>query len=215
MSKLKQSIQDHGGFRHWFANVFWYHYKWPVIVAVVVLTVIVYTTVDAIRTPRYDAKIAVVTTRTITEEQLEEVKDVLTAALGDVNGDGKTNIFFRLANLADEEYAAEYREMFFTCLSDPDYAVYLMDDATSALYTSSAMDYFDSLEAYGLPCDEDNPCRLSLADNPLMQRAEASDLYLCILDLAAKSDNDSGQTNLTEQTLTLVHALLGDQAPAS
>ena len=214
MSKLKENIQAHGGFKHWFSNVFWYHYKWPVIVAVVVLTVVVYTTVDAIRTPRYDAKIAVVTNRTVTEEQLEEVRDVVAAALGDVNGDGKTNIFFRLANLSDEEYAAEYREMFFTCLSDPDYAVYLMDDATSALYTSSAMDYFDSLEAYGLPCDADNPCRLSLKDNELMQRSEISDLYLCILDLASGSDGDSDGA-LTEQTLTLVHALLGDQAPAS
>ena len=37
MSKLKKNIQDNGGFQHWFVNVFWYHYKWPLLIGVVVL----------------------------------------------------------------------------------------------------------------------------------------------------------------------------------
>ena len=37
MSKLKQNIQENGGFQHWFVNVFWYHYKWPLLIGVVVL----------------------------------------------------------------------------------------------------------------------------------------------------------------------------------
>ena len=34
MSKLKKNIQDNGGFQHWFVNVFWYHYKWPLLIGV-------------------------------------------------------------------------------------------------------------------------------------------------------------------------------------
>ena len=40
MSKLKKNIQDNGGFQHWFVNVFWYHYKWPLLIGVVVLGII-------------------------------------------------------------------------------------------------------------------------------------------------------------------------------
>ena len=210
MNKLKQTIADSGGFRHWFANVFWYHYKWPVIVAVIVLTVLIYTTVDALRTPRYDAKLAVITTRTMTDEQFDEVRDTLAAALGDVNGDGRENILIRLANLSDGEYADEYKEVFFTCLSDEDYVIYLMDGDTSAVYTSAAMGYFDELADYGIASDPDNPCRRSLADCALIQRAAAEDLYLCILNHGAGSADEAAQAR-TEQALTLVHALLGDQ----
>ena len=43
MNKLRRTIRDQGGFRYWFVNVFWFHYKWPVLVGVVVLGIIAFT----------------------------------------------------------------------------------------------------------------------------------------------------------------------------
>ena len=213
MNKLKSRIEDAGGFRHWFANTFWYHYKWPVIAAVVILTVLVYTTVDAIRTPKYDAKIAVIATRNIPDEQLSGVREIFADALGDVNGDGKVNILFRTANLYDAEYAEEYREVFYTCLGDEDYIIYLMDDLTSALYSSETMGYFDDLSELGIESDPDNPCRRSLADLEIMRRYDAEDWYLCMLDRSLES-GDEDLAAASERALAMVNALLNSEKAA-
>ncbi len=210
MKKLRQSIAENGGFRHWFANVYWYHYKFVTIAAVVALTVVVYMTIDAIRTPKYDAKIAVIATRSLTEEQFTDVRQAMADALGDTNGDGQVHILFRIANLADEEYASEYREVFYTCLSDEDYVIYLMDDYSSALYSSSEMAYFDNLSELGIEPDADNPCRRSFADSELMQEAKASDLYLCMIDRGLESD-DEDMRERSEQALAMVRVLLGEE----
>ena len=77
MSKLKQNIQENGGFQHWFVNVFWYHYKWPLLIGVVVLGIIVFITVDSLRKERYDTTVVIATDYFVDEEQLDALDEVL------------------------------------------------------------------------------------------------------------------------------------------
>lgn len=207
MNKLKTRIAEAGGFRHWFPNTFWYHYKWVVIVGIVAATVLIYTTVDAIRTPKYDAKIAVIATRNIPQEQMEGVREIFADSLGDVDGDGKVNILFRTANLSDGEYAEQYREVFYTSLGDEDYVIYFLDEATSALYASEQMGYFDPLSEFGIQSDPDNPYRRSMADLDVMKEYQADDLYLCLLDRGLESDDPEVRAR-SERSLAMVQALL-------
>ena len=208
MSKLKKNIQDNGGFQHWFVNVFWYHYKWPLLIGVVVLGIIVFITVDSLRKERYDTTVVIATDYYVDETQLDALDQVLKPVVGDIDGNGKVNICYAVLYVANTEVGRENQERMYLYMSQQDVGLYLMSENVSDAYTNPELEYFtDSLSDMGLPCDADDPVRLSLKDNSVLAECGMENMYLSIMDFTSDSGNATAR-HTKEAAVSMAQALI-------
>lgn len=209
--RLKAEIANNGGFRHWFVNVFWYHSKWKLLVAVGLIALVLFVTIESMGSVKYDAYVVVGTDRGMTEEAMQPLQFFLEDAMGDVNGDGESHVWLELLNFSDETFASQMQERFYLCSTDAEYVIYLLNDERSAMYTSLDMEYFQPLEDYGIQPDADNPYRRALTDCPVMQELTLADnIYLCISDFGAVT-RDEEDIQRTQQCLRMARALVGEE----
>ena len=208
MSKLKKNIQDNGGFQHWFVNVFWYHYKWPLLIGVVVLGIIVFITVDSLRKERYDTTVVIATDYYVDETQLDALDQVLKPVVGDIDGNGKANICYAVLYVGNTEVGRENQERMYLYMSQQDVGLYLMSENVSDAYTNPELEYFtDSLSDMGLPCDADDPVRLSLKDNSVLAECGMENMYLSIMDFTSDSGNATAR-HTKEAAVSMAQALI-------
>ncbi len=208
MSKLKKNIQDNGGFQHWFVNVFWYHYKWPLLIGVVVLGIIVFITVDSLRKERYDTTVVIATDYYVDETQLDALDQVLKPVVGDIDGNGKVNICYAVLYVGNTEVGRENQERVYLYMSQQDVGLYLMSENVSDAYTNPELEYFtDSLSDMGLPCDADDPVRLSLKDNSVLAECGMENMYLSIMDFTSDSGNATAR-HTKEAAVSMAQALI-------
>ena len=216
MSKLKNNIQENGGFQHWFVNVFWYHYKWPLLVGVVVLGIIVFITVDSLRRERYDTTVVIATDYYVDEAQLDALDQVLKPVVGDLDGNGQVNINYAVLYVGNTEVGRQNQERMYLYMTQEDVGLYLMSQNVSDAFTNPELEYFtDSLADMDLPCDEDNAARLSLKDNPVLAECGMEDMYLSIMDFTSDS-GDATARHTKEAAVSMAQALIdagsnGDQ----
>ncbi|MEE0097087.1 MAG: hypothetical protein UEU47_11650 [Oscillospiraceae bacterium] len=208
MSKHKKNIQDNGGFQHWFVNVFWYHYKWPLLIGVVVLGIIVFITVDSLRKERYDTTVVIATDYYVDETQLDALDQVLKPVVGDIDGNGKVNICYAVLYVGNTEVGRENQERMYLYMSQQDVGLYLMSENVSDAYTNPELEYFtDSLSDMGLPCDADDPVRLSLKDNSVLAECGMENMYLSIMDFTSDSGNATAR-HTKEAAVSMAQALI-------
>lgn len=208
MSKLKKNIQDNGGFQHWFVNVFWYHYKWPLLIGVVVLGIIVFITVDSLRKERYDTTVVIATDYYVDETQLDALDQVLKPVVGDIDGNGKVNICYAVLYVGNTEVGRENQERMYLYMSQQDVGLYLMSENVSDAYTNPELEYFtDSLSDMGLPCDADDPVRLNLKDNSVLAECGMENMYLSIMDFTSDSGNATAR-HTKEAAVSMAQALI-------
>ena len=208
MSKLKKNIQDNGGFQHWFVNVFWYHYKWPLLIGVVVLGIIVFITVDSLRKERYDTTVVIATDYYVDETQLDALDQVLKPVVGDIDGNGKVNICYAVLYVGNTEVGRENQERMYLYMSQQDVGLYLMSENVSDAYTNPELEYFtDSLSDMGLPCDADDPVRPSLKDNSVLAECGMENMYLSIMDFTSDSGNATAR-HTKEAAVSMAQALI-------
>ena len=208
MSKLKKNIQDNGGFQHWFVNVFWYHYKWPLLIGVVVLGIIVFITVDSLRKERYDTTVVIATDYYVDETQLDALDQVLKPVVGDIDGNGKVNICYAVLYVGNTEVGRENQERMYLYMSQQDVGLYLMSENVSDAYTNPELEYFtDSLSDMGLPCDADDPVRLSLKDNSVLAECGMENRYRSIMDFTSDSGNATAR-HTKEAAVSMAQALI-------
>lgn len=208
MNKLKKSIQENGGFKHWFVNVFWYHYRWPVLVGFVVLGIIAFITVDALKRERYDTTVVIATDYYVDEQGLEPLDQVLKPVVEDLDGNGKVNIKYVVLYVGDTELGRQNQERMYLYMSEEDVAFYLMSENISDGYTNPDLEFFtDDLSNYDLPYDENNPVRMSLKDHPVLAQCGMEDMYFSIMD---HSTNKGGAEtrDARENALAMVNALI-------
>lgn len=208
MSKLKKTIQDNGGFQHWFVNVFWYHYRWPMLVCVVILGIIAFITFDSLRKERYDTTVVIATDYYVDDTQLDALDQVLTPAVEDLDGNGEVNIQYIVLFVGDTEVGRQNQERMYLYMSEEDIAFYLMSQNISDAYTNPKLEYFmDELSVYDLPCDQDNPVRLSLEGNPVLEACGMENIYFSIMD---HSTNKGGAVtrNARETAVSMANALI-------
>ena len=75
---------------------FWYHYKIPFILGVLVLAFVIFCIVQCAARVKGDANMAYIGVKEISAEEYEELHEALSAILGeDLNGDGKIYVDFR------------------------------------------------------------------------------------------------------------------------
>ena len=183
MSKLKNTIEENGGFKHWFVNVFWYHYRWPLLVALVVVGIIAFIVVDSLKKERYDTTVVIATDYFVDEIELDALDEVLEPVVEDYDGNGKVNINYVLLYVGDTELGRQNQERMYLYMCQEDVAFYLMSHSVSDVYTNPQLEYFvDELGPMGLPYDQNNPIRYSLEGNSVLSACGMEDMCLSIMD---------------------------------
>ena len=207
MGKLKRSIAENGGFKHWFVNVFWYHYKWPVLVAVVALGVIGFITFDSLRQERYDTTVVIATDYSVQQEDLEALDAVLKPVVGDLDGNGTVNICYALLYLGNTELGRQNQERVLLYMTQEDVALYLMSEDVSDAYTNPDLEYFtDPVDQYGLTPDPANPVRVDLSGSKTLAKCGMEHIYLSIMDFTTVSGSDTAAETV-EAAVAMAHAL--------
>lgn len=208
MGKLKQHIRENGGFQHWFVNVFWYHYRWPLLACVVILGIVTFITVDALRRERYDTTVVIATDYFVDETELDALDDVLKPVVEDIDGNGKVNIRYVSLFVGDTEVGRQNQERMMLYTSQEDVGLYLMSGDISAAYTNPTLEYFtDELSQYDLPYDEANPVRVSLEGNPVLEQCGLRDIYLSIMDFTTVSGSADARHS-RDAAVAMAHALV-------
>ena len=85
----------------WLDN-YWYHYKWPTIIAAFFITVFAICIAQMVTRESYDMYVRYVGNAVITETQYNDIQNSLEAVGGDVNGDGE-----KVANFAQVPYVSD------------------------------------------------------------------------------------------------------------
>ena len=209
MSKLKDTIAENGGFRHWFVNVFWYHYKWATLVAVAVIGIVTFITVDAVTRERYDTTVVIAADYYVDDTQLDALDQVLRPVVADLDGNGVVKINYVVLYVnGDTELGRENEERMYLYLTQKDVALYLMSENISDAYTNPQIGYFtDDLTDMGLPGDEDKPVRKSLAENPVLAACGMEDMYLSIMDYTTV-DGGIEASDAKENAVAMAGALI-------
>lgn len=208
MSKLKNNIQENGGFQHWFVNVFWYHYKWPLLIGVVIFGIIAFITVDSLRKVRYDTTVVIATDYYVDDTQLEALDEILKPVVGDIDGNGQVNIDYAVLFVGNTEVGRQNQERMYLYMSQDDVGLYLLSENVSDAFTNPELEYFtDSLSDMGLPCDADNPVRLSLKDNPVLAQCGMENMYLSIMDFTSDSGSATAR-HTKEAAVGMAQALI-------
>ena len=141
--------------------MFWYHYKWPLLIGVVVLGIIVFITVDSLRKERYDTTVVIATDYFVDEEQLDALDEVFKPVVGDLDGNGKVSINYAVLYVGNTEVGRQNQERMYLYMSQEDVGLYLMSQNVSDAFTNPELEYFtDDLTKMGLPAENDNHARL-------------------------------------------------------
>lgn len=209
MSKLKETIAENGGFPHWFVNVFWYHYKWATLVAVAVIGIVTFITIDAVTRERYDTTVVIAADYYVDDTQLDALDQVLQPVVADLDGNGVVKINYVVLYVnGDTELGRENEERMYLYLTQKDVALYLMSENISDAYTNPQIGYFtDDLTEMGLPGDEDKPVRKSLEGNPALAACGMEHMYLSIMDYTTV-DGGIEASDAKENAVAMAEALI-------
>ena len=193
--KLRQSVAEGGGFKHWFVNVFWFHYRWPLLVACVILGIVGFITWDSLRQTRYDTTVVIAADYYVDPEALDALDEVLKPVVGDLDGNGRVNISYQVLYVNDNtEVGRQNEQRMYLYMTQEDVGLYLMSENISDAYTNPLLEYFtDELDQYELDSDPENPVRLSLAGNKVLEACGMEDMYLSIMDYTSDSGRSSAR----------------------
>ena len=204
---MKQVIREHG-FKYWFREVFWYHYgKLSVgILAAVIIAVLI--TVEGARQPKYDFNMVMALDGEVAYSFTEELREVITMAVGDVDGDGEVNINLQIIDLGDEENLEANQNRLQLVFAQPEYTLYIMDERYSAIYCER--EYFDPAQNYGFEPDTAYDRRVDINSAPVIERLNARcrddlTLYAGICDWTV---DGKGKKEWTDAAVRALDAIL-------
>lgn len=208
-SKLKKSIADNGGFKHWFVNVFWFHYKWPLLIGVVVVGIIAFITVDSLRQTRYDTTVVIATDYYVDADALDALDAVLKPVVDDLDGNGQVNIQYIVLFVGDTEVGRQNQERMYLYATQEDVGLYLMSEDVSDAYTNPTLEFFNDspVEQYGLEPDPTNAARASLVGNKVLAECGMEDIYLSIMDYTTVSGSSTASKTL-KNAVAMAQALV-------
>ena len=205
MNKLKQTIAENGGFKHWFVNVFWYHYRWPLLIAVVIVGIVGFITWDALRQERYDTTVVLATDYYVDDENLTALEELFEGCTEDYDGNGKVNVCVINLFVGNTEVGRQNQERMYLYMTQDDVALFLMSEDVAEAYTNPQLEYFvDPLEDYDLPCDEDNEVCYTLTGNSLLESCGITSVAAALMDHGAGSE----ARNAVEAACAMLNALI-------
>ena len=129
-------------FKKWLDN-FWYHYKWPVIIAAFFITISAVCISQMVSKEHYDMYIRYVGDQSITDTQYQDIKRAFQKKGLDANDDGEVVVCFeQVAYISDpdnimiNEINSLAKETLSVLVSQQ-YYIYLMDTTAYELYKDS------------------------------------------------------------------------------
>ena len=129
------------GFKYWFTNVFWYHYKAHCIVGLILLAFIAYFVYErATAPPEPDFMVAVVTGTPAHSVRMQTEGFRLF-------GDMEVNTHISVLLLSESDYVV-WQQLMITLVNES-YALYLMDDTGFAILSDQLEGFYD-LEDFGI-----------------------------------------------------------------
>ncbi len=192
------------GFGYWFKNVFWYHYGKLSILVLFLLAAAVWMTVEAFKKPVYDLNVAVVADEVIARSDADELAQLLAAAAGDVNGDGKALVNVVTVALDDEEHPESGRYQALLYLSLPEYTIFLMNERESARYAKED-ETFQPLADYGIETPDESGRRIWVGDKAVLRYLGDHGFYACLADWTV---DGKGSPEMTAAAVRALKALL-------
>ena len=191
-------------FKYWLKNVFWYHYGKLAIAGVIALAVVIWLTVDATKKVEYDLNVAIVSEDGIAQSDTKALGELLGAAAGDVNGDGKTNVNIMTVNLGDMQNLEAVQYQMLLYLSLPEYTIFLMDDRYSAIYGQKD-ETFQPLADYGIETADELPTRIDLSEKAVLKALGEREYFASLSDWTV---DGKGSREMTDAAVRALKALI-------
>ena len=205
--EYSQKYKDRENFNDWFVNIFWFQNKWKVFAIAVIVVIVGFLLIDALRQVNYDTSIVIAARNNIDDDALGEIDSLLTTVVPDLDGNGKVEIEYVILYMGDNDLGMSNQERIWLCMTDAQYALYLMDESCSDLYCEPSLEYFDKIETFGFTADESNECRAPMAESAIMERAGLESLYASILDHSSVTEKEEDIAT-TEAAVAILNALL-------
>ncbi len=181
--------------KYWFVNVFWYHYKWVPVIVLLIAGIIFVLTSSLFKGMTADYEVVLTSRYYITDEQVGEITDAMSALVGDRNEDGYEYTPLVVMNLSSG-LEDNTRMKLTGYLSSGDAVLYLMDEITVDNYLNE--DLFEPLSTFGIESSEESPYLLRIDQAPVFDRAglallaERTEMnyYACFLKLTEEAKAD-------------------------
>lgn len=202
-------MTEEKGFKHWFENVFWYHYKWWFLCGVFVIALIVFIALESSRNVDYDMTVVFVQENDITQDQAKTVLDAIAESVGDLDGNGEITLNYASINPGEAttgSVGASMQDRLLLYMTDEDYCLFFLTAAQAESYC--ALGYFeDALSDYGIETEKDDPLRVYVSDTNAFVSAglQDGDYYALIIDWTTVG---KGSQANTDAAIRAIQALL-------
>ena len=148
--KQLKDVKDFKGFKKWFTNVYWYHYKLPTFALLAGIAVVVYMIVFYATAVKPDATVLFATKYGFDAEAAENMARDLGAVIG--SEEEPLRVDFVALNIGGAgEYAYAARTRFAALVSQQELLLMIIDDDEIELLTANDDDPFMPLDAVGRP----------------------------------------------------------------
>lgn len=155
-SKSTDDKNQKRGFVNWFRNVFLYHYIKPTISIIILLLIGVYLLKDIGTSVKPDFTIVFGGIDILREEDMEEIKAIITDEVGDANGDGEIFINFEIytatLDTADDYGKQNLQALDMAFMADPEKILFILDEEVHLRYEP---DFFERLSDYGIELEDE------------------------------------------------------------
>ncbi len=143
----KRTIKELG-LRSWLTDVLWYHYKWAILISILIIVIGATMLRLTLSQPENDADIIIAVSEVIDSQKINDIKLAIGDVLGDVNGDGQIiiNVLQLILNptggTADPNVSSNNMTMT-TSLYKDEFVFFLCDKKNAEIYSSSDPSFFN------------------------------------------------------------------------
>ena len=166
---MAETFEKPKGFKKKIEN-FWYHYKIPALLGLFFLGSALFLGIDVVKTKNPDMVVTYVSEKYGDESQFRRIEPEFYDILGDINGDGKTKVNYRLILMREKSFfngGMDIEQSYNYSFLDKNVRLYFLEDA----YFPARQAYFEPLEgilpeeclANGLKNEEGQVCAVPLA----------------------------------------------------
>lgn len=193
-------------FKHWFVNVFWYHYKWATLGGLFALVLVISILVSILGKRDADFGYMMVQLDAFPDTATEEMNTLLTDTLGDVNGDGVPYYDAQTFDLRSDssitpEFVVANTTRFAGVLSGHEMSLIFFADGSLDSFGEDVA--FLDLNAYGIRTGTDDPYRLNVTQHPAVQSAGFGNAQVYAAVFAMVKDKNNPDDLYEHQTTAL------------
>ena len=159
-----------GRFSYWFHNVFWYHYKWHLLIGIVLAALAAFFIRDLIRNTTPDFQYVVASNSYISNESLIEMNDIAAYMFRNPDTDKRAEcIGYGIWLSAEGEWGMAAFTRLATFFVDDSVRLFIFDADLLEAYFNEP-DSFADLGAQGFRTVQGKPWLVDLTGLPLMER---------------------------------------------